>query len=92
MALDVEDLPPQAPVGVNAEEGLAQSNEDGKVENGIGSQLLELDPVEEKKRAKELVGREREPTKQKGSEHDSEAFWRIWARGRTWMTEVRLGR
>jgi hypothetical protein len=46
-------------VGVNAEEGLAQGDEDGKVENGIGSQLPELDPVEEKKRAKEFMGRER---------------------------------
>jgi hypothetical protein len=92
VTFDVEDFPPQAPVGVNAEESLAQSDEDGKMENGIGSQLPELDPIEEKKRAEELVGRERKPTKQKSSEHDNEAFWMLWAGGRTWMTKVRLDR
>jgi hypothetical protein len=45
VAFDVEDLPPQAPVRVNAEEGLAQGDEDRKMENGIGSRLPELDPV-----------------------------------------------
>jgi hypothetical protein len=92
VALHIEDLPPKAPVGVNAEEGLTQSNEDGKVENGIGSQLPELNPVEEKERAKKLVGRERKPVKQKSGKHNSKAFWRPWAGGRTWMKEVRFGR
>jgi hypothetical protein len=68
-------------MGVDAKEGLAQSDEDGKMKDEIRGQLPELDPVEEKKGAKEFVGRERKPTKQEGHEHNSKAFRRLWARG-----------
>jgi hypothetical protein len=81
VVFDVEDLPSQAPMGVDAKEGLTQSDEDGKMKNGIRGQLPELDPVEKKKRTKEFVGREREPTKQEGNKHNSKAFRRLWARG-----------
>jgi hypothetical protein len=74
VALHVEDLPPKTPVRVNAEEGLANSDEDRKMEDGVWGQLPELDPVKEKKRAKELVGRKRKTTEQKGNEHDSETL------------------
>lgn len=92
MAFDVENFPPQAPVGVNAEEGFTQSNKDGNVEDGIGSQLPELNPLEEKKRAKKLVGGERKSAKQKSGEHNSKALWRPRAGGRTWMKVVRFDR
>jgi hypothetical protein len=63
VTLHIEDLPPKTPVGVDAEEGLTNSDEDGKVENGVWGQLPELNPVEEKKGAEKLVGRKRETTK-----------------------------
>jgi hypothetical protein len=63
VALDVEDLPPKAPVGVNAEEGFTNGDKNEKVENGIRGQLPELDPVEEKKGTKKFVGRKRKPVK-----------------------------
>jgi hypothetical protein len=73
VALDVEDFPLKTPVGINAEEGFADGDEDIKMENGIWGQLPKLDPIEEKKGAKKLVGRKREPSKQKGDEHNSKA-------------------
>jgi hypothetical protein len=90
VALDIEDLPPKPLVGVNAEEGLAYGDENGEVEDGIWGQLPNLDPIGENKAAEELVGWERKPTLQKSREHNSEALRGIWARGRTWMSKVRL--
>jgi hypothetical protein len=37
------------------------------MENGIGSQLLELNPVEEEERMEKFVGRERKPAIQKAA-------------------------
>jgi hypothetical protein len=77
-------------VRLNAEEGFADSDKNGKVEDGIWGQLPELNPIEEKEGAKELVRRKREATKQKSDKHDGEALWGIWARNRTWETNVIL--
>jgi hypothetical protein len=90
MTLHIEDLPPKAPVRLNAEEGLADGNENGKVEDGIWGQLPELNPIEEKEGAKKLVGRKRKATEQESSEHNSEALRGLWARNRTWETNVIL--
>jgi hypothetical protein len=91
MTLHIEDLPPKTPVGVNAEEGFTDSDEDRKVENGVWGQLPELNPVEEKKGTEKLVGRKREATEQESNKHNSEALWRPWAGGRTWMKVFRFG-
>ncbi len=63
MTLDIEDFPPKTPVGINAEKCFADSDENGKMENGIWGQLPELDPIEKKKRTKKFVGRKRKPAK-----------------------------
>jgi hypothetical protein len=88
VTLHIENLPPKTLVGVNAEEGLTNSDEDGKVENGVWGQLPELNPIEEKKGAEKLVGRKRETTEQESNEHNSEALRRTWARNDTWKTNV----
>jgi hypothetical protein len=62
VVLDIENLSPNTPVGVNAEEGFTESDKDRKVENGVWGQLPELNPVEEKKETEKLVGRKRETT------------------------------
>jgi hypothetical protein len=62
------------------------------MENGIGSQLPKLNPVEEKEGTKKFVGKKRKPAKQKSRKHGSKAFWRPWARGITWMNEIGFGR
>jgi hypothetical protein len=92
VAFDIENLPPQALVGVNAEEGLTQCNKDAKVEDGIRGQLPVLNPIEEEKRAQKILRGERKTTKQKGIKHNSEALWRLRAGGRTWMKVVRFDR
>jgi hypothetical protein len=63
VTLNIEDFPPNTPVGINAEEGFTDGDEDRKMENGVWGQLPELNPVEEKKGAEKLVGRKRETTK-----------------------------
>jgi hypothetical protein len=62
------------------------------MENGIGSQLPKLNPVEEEERTEKFMGRERKPAKQKSIKHKSKDFWRPWARGGTWMNKVRFDR
>jgi hypothetical protein len=92
VSLDIENLPPKVPVGVNAEEGLTYRDENGEVEDGIWGQLPELDPVGETKASEEFVGWKRKPTLQKGREHNNETLRGLRARSRTWMNEVRLDR
>jgi hypothetical protein len=92
MTLDIENFPPKTPVGINAEESFTDSDENRKVENGIWGQLPELDPIEKQKGTKKLMRRKRKPAKQKGGEHDSKALGGIWARGRTWKTNIIVGR
>ena len=90
MTLHIEDLPPKAPVRLNAEEGFTDGDKNGKVEDGIWGQLPELNPIEEKKGAKELVRRKREATEQESGEHDGEVLWGTRARNLTWETNVIL--
>jgi hypothetical protein len=59
VALDIENLPPKTPVGVNAEESLADGDENGEVENGVWGQLPKMNPIREKKDREELMVRER---------------------------------
>lgn len=56
VALDEEDFFPKTPVGVDAEESLANSDEDGQVKDGIWGQLPKLNPIGKKKASKKLVG------------------------------------
>jgi hypothetical protein len=78
-------------VGVDAEESLAHSDKDGDMENGIWSQLPELNSVEKEERTKKFVGWKRKPMLQKGNEHDGKTLWRLWARSGTWMSKVIFG-
>jgi hypothetical protein len=62
------------------------------MENGIRSQLPELNSVEKEERTKKFVGWKRNPTLQKSNEHDGKTLWRLWARSGTWMCEIRFSR
>jgi hypothetical protein len=44
-------------VGINTEESLASSDENGKMKNGIWDKLAELDPIENEKGTKKFVGK-----------------------------------
>ena len=58
------------------------------MEDGIWGQLPELDPVKEKEGAKELMRRKRKTAEEKGNEHNSETLRGLWARNRTWKTNI----
>jgi hypothetical protein len=62
------------------------------MEDGVKSQLLELNPVEKEKRAKKFVGWKRKPTLYESNEHNGKTLWRLWARSGTWMKEIRFDR
>ena len=55
----MEEVFEEAPVGVNAKEALTDSEEDRKMEKRVGSEMVELDAVDEKKVAEERMDGER---------------------------------
>jgi hypothetical protein len=67
-------------VGVDAEESFAHGDKDQEMENGIRSQLPELNSIEKEERTKKFVGWKRKPMLQKSNEHDGKTLWRLWAR------------
>jgi hypothetical protein len=88
MALDEDNFSPKTPVGVDAEESLANSVEDGQVKDGIWSQLPKLNAIGKKKASKKFVDWKGQPTTQKRREHDCETSGRFWARIRTWEDNI----
>jgi hypothetical protein len=54
-ASDDEDLAPQRPVGFNPQEAFAECDEARNVQNCVGIQIMELNPVSKKKAAKERM-------------------------------------
>jgi hypothetical protein len=90
VTLDEENLPPQTPVGVNAEEGLTNSNENCQMQDIIWSQLPELNAIGKKEASEKFVGWEGQPTVQKHQKHNCEASGRLGARVGTWEDDVLL--
>jgi hypothetical protein len=60
IAAEAEDALPQSPIRMDSEEALAESNENRDMEDGIGSQLMQLQPVNKEKTAEEIVNGGRE--------------------------------
>jgi hypothetical protein len=56
VTLEVEQVPPQAPVRVAAQEALAESDEAGYLKYIVGGKMMGLQPVEEQKPTKKFVG------------------------------------
>ena len=57
---EAEDALPQSPIRLESEEALAEGNENRDMEDGIGSQLMQLQPVNKEKAAEEIVNGGRE--------------------------------
>src|SRR3954465_1619437 len=55
-------------VWLDANPALAKRDESRNVKKGIGRQMMNLNPIEEKEPTKELVGRKRKTAKNKGNE------------------------
>jgi hypothetical protein len=56
-------------VGLNAQEGLAESHETGDVQKRIRCELVELHTVNKQKPTEKLVGRKREAAEEESKEH-----------------------
>jgi hypothetical protein len=59
---------PETPVGINAEEPLAQRDKAHNVQDRVWCQLMQLNTVHKQEPTKEFVGRERNATIYKGEE------------------------
>jgi hypothetical protein len=62
IAAEAEYALPQSPIRLDPEEALAKGDENRNVEDGIGSQLMKLQPVHEKQSTKKIMDRSREAT------------------------------
>jgi hypothetical protein len=60
-------------MGFDPQKGLAKSYKAGNVENRVWCELVKLHTIDEKKHAKELVGRERKTAQEKIKEHHPKA-------------------
>jgi hypothetical protein len=69
---------------MDAQEALAKSDEDGNVENRIGSQLVQLNSIDEKEYPKELMNWNGEAVNKEISEDNPITFGRIWNGFITW--------
>jgi hypothetical protein len=60
---------PKKKMGFDFQEGFAKSDETGDVKNQVWCELVKLHTVYKEKPTNELMGRERETTKEEGEEH-----------------------
>jgi hypothetical protein len=52
---EAENALPQSPIGRDSEEAFAKCDKNRNVKDGIGSQLVQLNPINKKKAAEEIV-------------------------------------
>ena len=55
IAAEAEDALPQSPIRMDSEEALAKCDENRDMEDGIGSQLVKLQPIHKKQTAEEIM-------------------------------------
>jgi hypothetical protein len=67
-------------MGVDAEEVFAKSNENGDMEDGIGSWLVQLYPINEKESPEKIMNRHGEAVKEEISENYAISFGRTGGR------------
>jgi hypothetical protein len=67
-APDDENLPPKRPVGFDPQETLTERDKTRNVQNGVGIQIVKLNPVGEKKPTEERMRGKRKPPEEKGEE------------------------
>jgi hypothetical protein len=71
---------PQSPIGMDSKEALTESDENRDVEDGIGNQLVQLNPVNKEESPKELVNRHGKAAKEEIKENYLISFGRIGGR------------
>ena len=73
--------PPEPPMGVNTQEGLAQSDETGNVQNPVGGQVVQLETI-----GVQQATNKRVQWKSKSAREESlEAYLLVRCRSRNWL-------
>jgi hypothetical protein len=75
-APDDEDSAPQRPVGLDPQEAFTEHYEARNVKDGVGIQIMKLNPVSEKEAAEERMRGKRQTPQQKGDENYPKSRWR----------------
>jgi hypothetical protein len=72
-APDDENLPPERPVGFDPQEAFTERNKTCNVQDGVGIQIMKLNPIGKEEPAKERMRGKRKPLEEKGKEKYPEA-------------------
>jgi hypothetical protein len=70
---DGEDSTPERPVGFDSKEALTERDETHDVENSVGIQIMELNPISKEETPKERMRGKRKPSKEKSEKNYPEA-------------------
>jgi hypothetical protein len=70
---DYENLTPECPVGFDPKEAFTERDETRNVENSVGIQIVELNPVSKEKTSEERMRGKRKPSKEKSEKDYPEA-------------------
>jgi hypothetical protein len=74
---EAENAFPQNPIRRNSEEAFAKCDKNGNVKDGIGGQLVQLNPINEKKAAEEIMNWGRQAADKVINETNPILHWRV---------------
>jgi hypothetical protein len=77
IAAEAENAFPQSPIGRDSEEAFAKCDENRNVKDGIGGQLVQLNPINKKKTAEEIVDWGREAADEMINKTNPILHWRL---------------
>jgi hypothetical protein len=77
IAAEAENAFPQSPIRRDSKEAFAQCDKNGNVEDGIRGQLVQLNPVNKKKAAEEIVNWGRKAADEVINETNPVLHWRV---------------
>jgi hypothetical protein len=72
-AFDNENLSPERPVGFDPNKTFTERNKTRSVQDGVGIQIMKLNPIGEEKPVEERMRGKRKPLEEKGKEKYPEA-------------------
>jgi hypothetical protein len=77
IAAEAENAFPQSPVRRDSKEAFAQRDKNGNMEDGIGGQLVQLNPINKKKAAEEIVNWGRKAADEVINKTNPILHWRV---------------
>jgi hypothetical protein len=85
-APDDEDLPPERPVGFNPQEAFTQRDKSCYVQDGVGIQIVKLNPISKEEPEEEWMWGKRKSLEKEGEVKYLES--RGWSRNDFWPGDV----